>query len=265
MTSKDQTLERPRSTRALARAMLAVGALLLLIGAGWTLANSRAEFGAVEETEAGAVVLAATASPTPTDLPSPTPTSTRSLSRVGARATPVRADREALVPTARPTLSPSPTPTPADPPTRIVAPSIKLDAEVTRMGWRTINYKGKSWNEWVVPKDTAGWLIGSAAPGQVGNTVLSAHHNIHAKVFRYVIDLEIGDKITLHAGDREYTYSVTEKYILKEAGMPASVRHKNAQWIAPTDDNRLTLVTCWPYQWPGNTHRVIVVAKPVVP
>jgi sortase A len=44
--------------------------------------------------------------------------------------------------------------------------------------------------------------------------------------------------------------------------MPLSVRRKNAQWIMPTGDERLTLVTCWPYEWPGNSHRVIVVARP---
>jgi sortase (surface protein transpeptidase) len=55
---------------------------------------------------------------------------------------------------------------------------------------------------------------------------------------------------------------VVERYILKEAGMPLSVREKNAQWIAPTNDTRLTLVTCWPYYWPGNSHRVVVVARP---
>ena len=44
--------------------------------------------------------------------------------------------------------------------------------------------------------------------------------------------------------------------VIKEA-----VRRANAQWIAPTDDERLTLVTCWPYI--SNTHRLIIVAKPV--
>jgi LPXTG-site transpeptidase (sortase) family protein len=39
------------------------------------------------------------------------------------------------------------------------------------------------------------------------------------------------------------------------------VRQANARWIGPFNDERLTLVTCWPYT--NNTHRVIVVAKPV--
>ena len=92
--------------------------------------------------------------------------------------------------------------------------------------------------------------------------MLSGHHNIAGKVFRYVVDLEPGDEITLYAEDTPYPYVVAEKYILKESGMPLRVRQKNAQWIMPTDDERLTLVTCWPYEWPGNSHRVIVVARP---
>jgi sortase A len=51
------------------------------------------------------------------------------------------------------------------------------------------------------------------------------------------------------------------KTIVKEKGESVEVRRKNAQWIAPTNDERLTLVTCWPYT--NNTHRVIVVAKPL--
>jgi sortase (surface protein transpeptidase) len=30
----------------------------------------------------------------------------------------------------------------------------------------------------------------------------------------------------------------------------------------PSGDERLTLVTCWPYEWPGNSHRVVVVGRP---
>jgi len=130
------------------------------------------------------------------------------------------------------------------------------------MGWKMVEYEGEEVAEWDVPKDAAGWHTNSAPAGQLGNTVLSGHHNIEGKVFRYVVDLEIGDEIVLYAGDRTFAYRVTEKYILKEAGMPWAVRQKNAQWIGPTADERLTLVTCWPYEWPGNTHRVIVVAKP---
>ena len=118
-------------------------------------------------------------------------------------------------------------------------------------------------SEWGVAKRAAGWHLNSALPGHNENVVLSGHHNIDGKVFRYVVDLDPGDEITLYADDTAYTYLVAEKYILKEAGMPLSTRKKNAQWIMPSGDERLTLVTCWPYEWPGNSHRVIVVARPL--
>jgi len=37
-------------------------------------------------------------------------------------------------------------------------------------------------------------------------------------------------------------------------------RRENAKWIAPTDYERLTLVSCWPYT--TYTHRLIVIAAP---
>jgi sortase A len=46
-----------------------------------------------------------------------------------------------------------------------------------------------------------------------------------------------------------------------EEGEKSAVRLENASWIAKTSDERLTLVTCWPYD--TNTHRLVVVASPV--
>lgn len=106
----------------------------------------------------------------------------------------------------------------------------------------------------------AGWHQTSAYPGRVGNVVLSGHHNIKGQVFRYLIDLEPDDEVFLYVEETAYHYVVTEKHLLEEKGMPEEVRRRNAQWIAPTDDERLTLVTCWPYT--SNTHRLIIVAKP---
>ena len=78
----------------------------------------------------------------------------------------------------------------------------------------------------------------------------------------YLSDLVPGDEITLYAGDQPHVYVVVERHIVKEVGVPHTVRLENARWIAPSQDVRLTLVTCAPYEAPGNTHRVIVVARP---
>ncbi len=159
---------------------------------------------------------------------------------------------------------PAPTaraPSPANrPPDRIVAPSIKLDARVVEMGWRTVRRGQGEVTEWIVPSFAAGFAIGSALPGQVGNTVLSGHHNIEGKVFEHLIHLSPGDPVSLYVGDTLYSYTVDEKFLLREEGVSAEQRLQNAQWIAPTTDERLTLVTCWPPT--GNTYRLIVIARP---
>ncbi len=146
-------------------------------------------------------------------------------------------------------------------PDRIVAPAIDLDAEVVPMGWTVVQRNGQTASEWVIPEYAAGWHVNSALPRTGGNTVLSGHNNVKGEVFRYLSDFELGDEITLYAGDRTFSYVVEEKYIVREKGMPDEVRRRNAQWMMPTADERLTLISCWPY-W-TNTHRIIIVARPV--
>jgi sortase A len=70
----------------------------------------------------------------------------------------------------------------------------------------------------------------------------------------------VGDEVDVYVKDKILKYTIELKTIVKEKGEPAEVRQKNAEWIAATDDERLTMVTCWPYT--NNTHRVIVVARP---
>ncbi|RMF02335.1 MAG: sortase [Chloroflexi bacterium] len=146
--------------------------------------------------------------------------------------------------------------------THISADSIQLDADVIPVGWETITQNGKQVNVWRVADYAAGWHSNSLLPGQGGNVVLSGHHNIKGEVFRYIVDLNLGDVLTLtdEAGN-QFNYAVADKFIVKDKGEPDAVRRANARWIGPFNDERLTLVTCWPYN--NNTHRVIVIAKPV--
>ena len=155
--------------------------------------------------------------------------------------------------------TPTPVPDPADmTPRRLVIPAIDLNAPIETVGWHVIN--GAS--TWDVPDHfAAGWLKTSALLGQPGNTVLDGHHNIAGEVFRRLVDLRVGDELEVYAGKNVLFYKVTTRQILKERDQPLEVRLKNAQWIQPTEDERLTLVTCWPYT--TNSHRLIIVAKPV--
>ncbi len=147
--------------------------------------------------------------------------------------------------------------------TRIVAENINMDSEVTEVGWQQIEQNGVIANVWTVADWSAGWHRNSKLPGQRGNIVLSAHHNIKGEVFRYTVDLEPGDTVTLYDEDQSYKYVVEDKFIVKDKGEPEAVRRENAKWIGPFNEERLTLVTCWPYN--NNTHRLIVIAKPVEP
>ncbi len=146
------------------------------------------------------------------------------------------------------------------PPTRIVAPSIGLDSPVVPVGWHVEELNQGTRVVWEVADYAAGWHRNSAYPGNGGNVVLSGHNNIAGEVFRYLVALEMGDKIELYVDDKVYPYVVARKTLLEEEGMPAEVRRQNARWIAPTNYERLTLVTCWPYS--TYTHRLIVIALP---
>jgi len=116
--------------------------------------------------------------------------------------------------------------------------------------------------EWSAPNNkNVGWHDYSGRLGEGKNIVLNGHNNIYGAVFRELYTLKPGDEIRLGAGDRQVTYRVQEVMLLREKGQPLDIRMANAQYIQPMDDDRLTLVSCWPET--NNTHRVVVIARPV--
>jgi sortase A len=132
------------------------------------------------------------------------------------------------------------------------------------MATRRVNLEinGQSVTTWAVP-DTfaAGWHYTSASPGQAGNIVINGHSNIYGEVFRDLELLQQNDEIIVYVSDAAYHYHVTERHLFREEGVSWEARTQNIQLTMPTEDERLTLVTCAPY--PRNTHRLIVVASPV--
>lgn len=173
-------------------------------------------------------------------------------------ATPI--PTETPVPTETPTPSPTPYPAADAPPTRIQIPAVNLDAPVVPVGARDVEYGDRIVRVWNVADYAAGWHETSVYPGQQGNIVISGHNNIRGEVFRDIVNLEAGAEITLTAEDRPYTYVVESKMVIPEKGRPFEERLENNRWIGYFEDERLTLVTCWPYT--SNTHRVIVIARP---
>lgn len=190
------------------------------------------------------------------DVAEPEPTATAT-----ATATPV-ANQPAPAASAQPTPT-APVAAIPDPniePTRLVIPAVGIDAPVIPVGWDLVEQNGTQYSVWQVADNAVGWHKTTALPGVPGNTVMAGHHNVKGEVFRDLVNVEVGDEIVIYTGDISYTYKVELKTIVKEKGESLDVRRKNAEWIAPTTDERITLVTCWPYT--NNTHRVIVVAKP---
>jgi LPXTG-site transpeptidase (sortase) family protein len=146
-------------------------------------------------------------------------------------------------------------------PIRLVIKSINLDTPVVEATWRKVLYEGYVFDQYKAPKNAAGWHPNSALLGQVGNTVINGHNNMDGEVFRYLENVQVGDYIQVYSKDQVFTYVVTNTMKLREAGESSKTRMENASWIGESNDERLTLVTCWPYE--SNTHRLIVVARPV--
>jgi len=133
--------------------------------------------------------------------------------------------------------APIPTPGPSSP-TRIVIPSIHVDAPVV---------EGDDWEQL---KKGAGHTLGTANPGERGNCFISAHNDIFGEIFRRLDEVELGDKITLYAGDTPYHYVVKAKRIVEPTDVSV---------MAPTASAVLTLMTCYPYMI--DTHRLVVIAE----
>jgi LPXTG-site transpeptidase (sortase) family protein len=142
-----------------------------------------------------------------------------------------------------------------------VIPAIGVDAPIVPVSWEQVEVEGQTRAAWGVPDEyAAGWHETSATLSVPGNVVLNGHNTNNGEVFRDLYKLEAGNGITVYSGGESYTYAVSEVLILPEAGQPLEVRLENARYILPTDEARLTLVTCHPYGSLRN--RLIVIAKP---
>lgn len=195
-----------------------------------------------------------TVSPTATPIP-PTPTPT---------VTPTFTPTPTVTPTPTPTATPTPLRPPAvSPPTRLVISALEVDIPVVEVGWKMMSEGEAAKAEWIVADYAAGFHRTSAYPGRPGNTVISGHNNIRGEVFRDLEKLVAGDEIIVYVDETAYAYQVAETHVLPDKWVSEEQKRENAKWIGYFPEERLTLVTCWPYE--GNSHRVIVVAKPVEP
>jgi sortase A len=143
-------------------------------------------------------------------------------------------------------------------PTRLTIPAIELDTPVVELGWSTKEDEaGNIFSEWNVAEYAAGWHLNSATLGDGGNVVMSGHNNIAGAVFRELDQLKQGNEMFVYAGNTRHTYVIEKVLIVPDKLATPEQRRENAKWIGDFDDDRLTLVSCWPRD--DNTHRIIVV------
>lgn len=98
-----------------------------------------------------------------------------------------------------------------------------------------------------------GWAPSSAAPGAQGNVVLSGHRDTH---FAWLQQLQAGDVIELD------TPGATRRFVIRSHRVADARREQ----IALGDEDRLTLVTCWPFEavQSGGPLRYVVSADPLI-
>lgn len=132
--------------------------------------------------------------------------------------------------------------------TRVVVDSVGIDSEVRSVGYSFNNGR----LQYDVPRIEAGQYVGTAAPGDTGNTVIGGHvaNRGGSAVFEHLPGVKAGDVIQVYSGDRLFRYSVTEiKVVAAEA----------TTVMGQTHDATLTLITCFPGQ--DYSERLVVVGK----
>jgi sortase A len=147
--------------------------------------------------------------------------------------------------------------------TRVEIPSIGVDSKVVGVGWDVEQQDGQQVAIWQVAKYAVGQHRGSANPGEGGNVVLAGHVGGYGKVFKDLFYVKSGDQITLYSNGQQYLYTVQQRLLVTEEGVSPEQHAANAQLIAPTNREVVTLVSCWPAKGRDKfTQRVVVQAVP---
>lgn len=99
-----------------------------------------------------------------------------------------------------------------------------------------------------------GHVNGTALPGRAGNSVVGGHRDTH---FRFLKDLRSGDEMHIERPD-----GVRKRYRVVGAEV---LDHRRGDILEPTTDDRLTLVTCYPFDAlrAGGPSRYVVTARAV--
>jgi LPXTG-site transpeptidase (sortase) family protein len=145
--------------------------------------------------------------------------------------------------------------------THISIPSVEIDTEIYEVGYEVHEIDGQRVREWEVASYAAGHHKTSGRPGEGNNIVVTGHNDWEGEVFRTLEFIEHGDEVVISTEEGDHRYVVEEIHMRREIGATLEERLETGRFMADMPEERLTLITCWPYGI--NDHRVIVVALPV--
>lgn len=159
---------------------------------------------------------------------------------------------------------PAPAPRPALPPaTHIAVPAVGIDTRIVEVGYQVLTVDGQHVLQWQVAAFAAGHNSLSANPGEGGNIVITGHDDWKGEVFKNLAHVKVGDQVTLTTPAETYRYAVTEIHYRGWVGASIAQQLAVGAFLAPMPQERVTLVTFWPYG--VDTDRLIVVARPIKP
>jgi sortase A len=116
--------------------------------------------------------------------------------------------------------------------------------EIPRVGVSAIVEDGES-NSTLA--ESVGHVPGTAQPGQRGNAALAAHRDTY---FRNLEDIQNGDEIYFTTVTAIFKYRVDDVSVVPPTDVSV---------LAPSDDSRLTLITCYPFHYVGPAPKRFVV------
>jgi sortase A len=93
----------------------------------------------------------------------------------------------------------------------------------------------------------AGWIVGTARPGETGNVGIAGHRD---GFFRSLKDVTVGDRLEVALGDRTLAFAVDEIVI---------VQPEDVHVLSPRPRPSVTLVTCYPFYFVGHAPQRYIV------
>ena len=242
--SEREKAERRRRNRLFNTVLYCISACLVLFGIFIILREKTDIF-----SKNSAVTPQATFPPE-VSIPTNTPAATARVTEDIASVAPL--------PSQTPPPTPEPTAPPPSPPVSVAFIDYDIAVKVEPVG---VNDKGEM--DTIPRYDIAGWYMYGACPNQVGNCIIAGHNRYGGQKGLFAIlhnGMKEGDRVsvTMENGETIF-YRVVSLNRNRYDYVPAEV-------MAPSPDQRLTLITCLgDYDWDLHMSktRVVAVCEPV--